>query len=139
MIDKISIARYFVNAMTQMNLMNSIALTNRSRGMLRDPMATAAVLLMALVGSLPATAEAFSPSATQCAPISSGAPKLAAARFEEGPTISQADLVADFDAWLSGMRALNPDISIRAEVRSMDEEAARIRRTLSGPMKRRQA
>jgi len=107
--------------------------------MLRDPMATAAVLLMALVGSLPATAEAFSPSATQCAPISSGAPKLAAARFEEGPTISQADLVADFDAWLSGMRALNPDISIRAEVRSMDEEAARIRRTLSGPMKRRQA
>ena len=110
-----------------------------SRRALMGPVASAALLLSAMIGSPPAVADAVSSSGTRCPQIPSNAPKLAVAQFEEGPTISQADLVADFDAWISGMRALNPDISIRADVRSLDEEAARIRRSLTGPMTRRRA
>jgi hypothetical protein len=100
---------------------------------------TAVLLLAAMIGALPAMANATSTSGRQCGPVSSTVPKLADARFEDGPTITQADLVADFDAWTSGMRALNPDISIRADVPSLNEQAARIRRSLTGPMTRRQA
>jgi hypothetical protein len=101
--------------------------------------ASAALLLSVLIGSAPAAADVAASSPARCAHGSFKAPKLATAKFEEGPTISQADLVADFDAWMSGMRSLNPDISIRANLRSLDEEAARIRRSLTRPMTRRQA
>jgi len=66
-------------------------------------------------------------------------PALPPAAFEDGPLISQADLVADFDGWMSGMRALNPDLSIRADLPTLDRQAARIRATLTGPMSRREA
>ena len=88
--------------------------------MLKVLAVTAALLLAVMIGALPAMANATSTSARQCGPISSTAPKLADARFEDGPTITQADLVADFDAWTSGMRALNPEISIRADVPSLN-------------------
>jgi hypothetical protein len=66
-------------------------------------------------------------------------PALPEALFPEGPSVSQTDLVADFDAWIAGMRAFNPDISIRADVQILDAVSAGIRRSLTGPMTRRQA
>ena len=66
-------------------------------------------------------------------------PALAATTFQDGPTISQADLVADFDGWLEGMRALNPDLSIRVDMQALDRESARIRASLTKPMSRREA
>lgn len=74
-----------------------------------------------------------------CAPVASSLSTLPAATFQEGPTISQADLVADFDGWISGMNALNPDLSIRVDMQMLDRESARIRADLTGPMSRREA
>lgn len=96
-----------------------------------------ALLLAAVIAS--PVAGAVSAPAARCRAIATNAPKLPAAKFDEGPTIAQADLLADFDAWMSGMRALNPDISIRADMRAVDRQAALIRRSLAGPMTRRQA
>lgn len=73
-----------------------------------------------------------------CPRISTARP-LPDARYEEGPTISLADLLADFDAWIAGMRALNPDLSVRSDVDSLEELAARIRGSITGPMTRRRA
>lgn len=67
------------------------------------------------------------------------APLGAAAQFDDGPTIPQADLVADFDGWMAGLRALNPDLSIRADLPTFEQEAARIRAELTHPMSRREA
>ena len=53
--------------------------------------------------------------------------------------IAKADLVSDFDGWISGMRALDPDLSIRADPIAFDAKAAEIRRFLNGPMSRRAA
>lgn len=53
--------------------------------------------------------------------------------------MSQADLVADFDGWISGMHALNPDLSIRVDLQVLKRESARIRADLTGPMSRRDA
>jgi hypothetical protein len=103
----------------------------------RGRTAIAALLLAVFIGSLPA--DAASGSAGDCAVGSSSAPALPPARFEEGPTIAPADLVADFDGWLAGMRSLNPDLSIRADIPRLDREAARIRGTLTRPMSRREA
>ncbi|HKS57673.1 MAG TPA: S41 family peptidase, partial [Steroidobacteraceae bacterium] len=65
-------------------------------------------------------------------------PDLPAPAFDNGPTISQADLVADFDGWLAGMRALNPDLSIRVDMQALERESARIRANLREPMSRRE-
>jgi hypothetical protein len=100
---------------------------------------TPAILLTAFIAVLPAASNAASPSVRQCPRVTPNARQLPAARLEEGPTITQADLVSDFDAWLSSMRALNPDISIRADIRAVDKQAALIRRSLTGPMTRREA
>ena len=98
-------------------------------------------LLLVIVFTIvvPAVSNAASASARQCPRVTPSALQLPAAQFEEGPTITQADLISDFDAWMSGMRALNPDISIRADVRVVDRQAALIRRSLTQPMTRRQA
>ena len=96
-----------------------------------------ALLLPALIAS--PVAGAVSTPVARCPAIATNAPKLPAAKFDEGPTISQADLVADFDAWMSGLRRLNPGISIRADLRAVDRQAALIRRSLAGPMTRREA
>ena len=89
-------------------------------------------LLLVIVFTIvvPAVSNAASASARQCPRVTPNALQLPAAQFEEGPTITQADLISDFDAWMSGMRALNPDISIRADVRVVDRQAALIRRSL---------
>jgi Peptidase family S41 len=102
-------------------------------------MTRAAFLLAVLFGSHPAAADAAAALAVRCPPSSSNPLILPTAKFEDGPTIARAELVADFDAWISSARALNPDISIRADVRALDREAALIRRSLSGPMTRREA
>jgi hypothetical protein len=98
-----------------------------------------ALLLIACVAVFAATANAASSSPRPCPRVTTNAPRLPAARFEEGPTITQSDLVSDFDAWMLGMRALNPDISIRADMQAVDRKAALIRSSLTGPMTRRQA
>lgn len=59
--------------------------------------------------------------------------------FQDGPTLSQADLLADFDGWISGMQALNPDLSLRVDTHRLEREAARIRGELTAPMSRREA
>jgi C-terminal processing protease CtpA/Prc len=87
------------------------------------------------------TAAAQTVAATQaaCAAIVPGTPALPAAQFEEGPTIAQPDLLADFDAWMGAIRAFNPDPSIRSDLQQVSEQADRIRAQLTGPMTRRQA
>ena len=62
---------------------------------------------------------------------------LPPARFEDGPSLTQADLVSDFDGWIAGMRATNPDLSIRVDPAALDRKAAEIRRSLNSPMSRR--
>jgi Peptidase family S41 len=94
-------------------------------------------LLWALLGSLPAAA-ASSP-AHSCPRIDTDSLELPPAQFDDGPMIAQPELVADFDAWISGMRALNPDLSIRSDMQQLSREADRIRRELTGPMSRREA
>lgn len=75
----------------------------------------------------------------QCAAITPNVSPLTAAKYEDGPTIAPTVLVADFDAWLTGMRLLNPDLSHRADTKELDQEAARIRKELTRPMSRREA
>jgi hypothetical protein len=113
----------------------------KSRGscVLRCLLVSAALLLPAFIGSTIAVGGTVSPSGARCPSISPHAPKLTAPKFADGPTIAQADLVADFDAWLSGMRALNPDMAIRADVHRIDQEAELIRGSLKGSMTRREA
>jgi Peptidase family S41 len=114
--------------------------TLTARHRCRNGRVTRSVLLLtAFIAALPAASTTASPSTRQCPLVTPKALHLPAARFEEGPTITQADLVSDFDAWMSGMRALNPDISIRADLRAVDKQAALIRRSLAGPMTRRRA
>lgn len=82
----------------------------------------------------------ISPAAAQsrCAPIAPLAPALPAAKFDDGPMIAQSVILADFDAWMSGMRRLNPDLSIRADMKALNREAALIRKELTKPMSRRE-
>jgi C-terminal processing protease CtpA/Prc len=87
----------------------------------------------------PAIAERASASMNRCVALPAVPSRLPPARFEDGPTIATSALVADFDAWMSGMRALNPDLSIRANLQELNEEAARIRAELTRPMSRREA
>ena len=101
--------------------------------------ATAAFVFSALIGAHPAVSGEASSSQGPCAPIVSGAPPLPPAQFEDGPVIAPADLVADFEAWVAGIRRLNPHLSIRVDVPRFDREAARIRLSLTRPMSRRQA
>lgn len=96
-------------------------------------------LLVTAFSSVVGTSNAAALSGSQCPRVTPTAPKLPAAQFEEGPTVTQPDLISDFDAWMSGMRALNPDLSIRADVRALEQQAALIRRSLTHPMTRRQA
>ena len=74
-----------------------------------------------------------------CAELGPPLPALPSPQFEDGPMIAQADLVADFDAWMSGMRALSPDLSIRSDMQVLQRQAAQIRQGLNRPMSRRQA
>ena len=78
-------------------------------------------------------------SGTQCTAVSAGVPALPAAKLEDGPTIAPNVLVADFDGWMSEMRLLNPDLSIRVNMPALKSEAARIREELTKPMTRREA
>ena len=73
-----------------------------------------------------------------CTAAASATP-LPAAQFEDGPTIAQEALLADFDAWLSNMHLFNPDLAVRADLHELDQVATRIRDELTGPMSRRQA
>ena len=98
-----------------------------------------ALFLTLFVALFPAVLNAASLGDRRCRRVAPNAQPLPAARFEEGPTITRADLISDFDAWMSGMRALNPDMSIRADMRAVDRQSALIRGSLSGPMTRRQA
>jgi hypothetical protein len=75
----------------------------------------------------------------QCVAISPNTSPLPPAKFEDGPTIAPTVLVADFEAWMSGMRLLNPALSIRADMPALNHEAARIRAELTKPMTRREA
>jgi C-terminal processing protease CtpA/Prc len=68
-----------------------------------------------------------------------GGADLPPAKFEDGPTIAASVIQADFAAWLSGMRLLNPDLGIRADLRALNRQAARIRAELTQPMSRREA
>jgi len=74
-----------------------------------------------------------------CCIVALPMPELPAPTFQNGPTLSQADLVADFDGWIAGMRALNPDLSIRVDMQVFERESARIRAALTGSMSRREA
>lgn len=78
-------------------------------------------------------------SGNQCVAISTNNATLPPAKFDDGPAIAPAVLVADFDGWMSGMRLLNPDLSIRADMPALNQEAARIRAELTKPMTRREA
>lgn len=60
-------------------------------------------------------------------------------RFDDEPAISRADLISDFDGWLSLLQSQNPDLSIRANPAVLKREASRIRRSLTNPMSRREA
>ena len=62
-----------------------------------------------------------------------------AARFYESAEIAAPDLVSDFDGWLAQMQSTNPDLSIRAEMKEIDRQAARIRAALTRPMNQREA
>ena len=95
---------------------------------------SAVLLLSASIAS-----PAFGGAVSKCRAMAAQLPKLPAAQFDEGPMISQAGLVSDFDEWMAGMRALNPDISIRADMRTIDKQATLIRRSLARPMTRREA
>jgi C-terminal processing protease CtpA/Prc len=86
-----------------------------------------------------AAPEGANPSSGRCGTLESDASSLSPALFEDGPTIAATALVADFDAWMSGMRALNPDLSIRVDLQVLNEKAARIRAELTKPMSRREA
>ncbi|HEY3949662.1 S41 family peptidase [Phenylobacterium sp.] len=93
--------------------------------------------LVVSLAALPAAAEPASNAACPGPSALQGA--LPPARFDDGPVISQPDLVADFDAWMAGMRALNPDLSIRSDMPRLTDAAARIRSELDRPMSRREA
>jgi C-terminal processing protease CtpA/Prc len=71
--------------------------------------------------------------------VSAASVALPPPKFDDGPMIARSVLVADFDAWMSGMRQLNPDLSIRANMRELNKEAASIRKELTKPMSRREA
>ncbi len=105
--------------------------------MRRLSMGAAALLVSALMAVLAAPAQAA--TSTPCAPTSAHLPKLPAAAFDDGPTFSRADLVADFDAWMTALRTLNPDLSIRADVPRLTREAGLIRKGLTTPLSRRAA
>ena len=91
------------------------------------------------VTASPASAERVTASINRCGALSSDATPLPPALFEEGPTIAPTALIADFDAWIAGMHALNPDLSIRADLRSLNQAADRIRAELTRTMSRREA
>ena len=74
-----------------------------------------------------------------CPAIPAGAAAIPPAQFQDGPTIAATVVRADFDAWLSGMRLLNPDLAIRADLATLNRQAARIRAELNRPMSRREA
>lgn len=78
-------------------------------------------------------------SVLACCIVAMPMPELAAPTFQDGPTLSQADLLADFDGWIAGMHALNPDLSIRVDMQVLERESARIRGELTAPMSRREA
>jgi len=103
------------------------------------PLMSVALVVSALVASPLALGSAVSPTTGRCGGVAIHLPPLPAAKFDEGPTITRADLVLDFDAWMQGMRTLNPDISIRADVRDVDKQARLVRRSLARPMTRREA
>jgi len=101
----------------------------------------AAILLLfpPLVGCSCAKAHAAQRPPEQCAPSGSDTTALPTPQFDDGPMITRANLIADFDAWMAGMRTLSPDLSIRSNVPRLDREAARIRGTLTHSMSRREA
>ncbi len=92
---------------------------------------TAALVVLAPAARAGAPGECPAPAAL--------APELPVARFEEGPRIAPAALRADFDAWLTGLRDMNPDLARRADPAAIEREAARIRAQLNEPLTRRQA
>lgn len=103
--------------------------------MLRGIVGVLTVAAIAGLAVVPASAQA---SGAPCI-ASASSVALPLAKFEDGPMIAPSVLVADFDAWISGMRRLNPDLSIRADMRALNKEAAGIRRELTKPMSRREA
>jgi Peptidase family S41 len=101
-----------------------------------------ATLLTTVLGALAAATPAMSaaaPGPQHCPRLARPAPALPPTRFEDGPTIATADLLSDFDGWMSGMRAVSPDLTIRADPAVLEREAARIRASIKGPMSRRKA
>lgn len=64
---------------------------------------------------------------------------LPAPRFPDGPTISAEGVRADLDAWMRGMAALNPDLSVRTDFDGMNRELEAVRAAITAPMSRREA
>lgn len=100
-----------------------------------------AVLLPVVIGGFgaPSWAQASHESPEPCTAAAAGPAVLPPAVVDDGPIIAPPALVADLDAWMAGMRAINPDLSIRTDMRQLDREAALIRAELTRPMSRREA
>jgi C-terminal processing protease CtpA/Prc len=99
-------------------------------------------MLRGIVGLLALAGFAVAPAAAQTSGgciTSATSVALPAPKFDDGPMIAPSVLVADFDAWIAGMQRLNPDLSIRVDMRTFKQEAARIRKELTKPMSRRDA
>jgi C-terminal processing protease CtpA/Prc len=94
------------------------------------------LVILAAISSVSSSQAAPS---SQCAAMTRNVSALTAAKYEDGPAIAPTVLVADLDTWLTGLRLLNPDPSLRADTKVVNQEAARIRKELTKPMSRREA
>jgi hypothetical protein len=113
--------------------------TSRHFRLSRLRAAIATAILGAFAMATPGAPHAAAAAPNRCPVAARPSSPLPAARFEDGLTITKADLVSDFDGWLSGLQAVSPDLSIRADPAALASEAARIRRSIKGPMSQREA
>lgn len=60
-------------------------------------------------------------------------------RLPEGPQIPAADLRSDFDAWMTGMQEIHPDIFLRADRPGFNRTRAEIEEALTRPLSEREA
>jgi C-terminal processing protease CtpA/Prc len=91
-----------------------------------------------LLTASPSLAFSKATSLGRCAALPQEGTALPPARFEDGPMIAPAALVADFDTWMAGIQSLNPDLGIRANLQELNAKAASIRAELTRPMSRRE-
>jgi C-terminal processing protease CtpA/Prc len=85
-------------------------------------------------------AAAAAPTAGEiCRAAAAWESSLPPAQFEDGPLLRREDILADLDGWMAGLRALNPDLSLRSDTQQLETVAERIRTELTGPTTRREA